>query len=293
MPELPEVETVRRGLQPAMEGARFDKVEARRPDLRWPFPKDFAKQLTGKTVTGLGRRAKYLLADLSSGDVLIMHLGMSGSFRVNRRGRAGAPGRFHHARSVERAHDHVVFHMSSGATVTFNDPRRFGFMQLVPRVELDRHPLVKSLGPEPLGNEFSAALLTAACTGKKTSLKAALSDQRVVAGLGNIYVCEALHRARLSPKRRAATLASRGGSPHARAQALVDAIKTVLQDAIRAGGSSLRDHRRTDGELGDFQHGFRVYDREGEPCPTPACRGVIRRIVQTGRSTFYCPLCQR
>jgi formamidopyrimidine-DNA glycosylase len=293
MPELPEVETVRRGLQPAMEGARFLKVEARRPDLRWPFPKDFAKQLTGATVTGLGRRAKYLLADLSSGAVLIMHLGMSGSFRVSRGDGERTPGRFHHDRSDDRAHDHVVFHMSSGAKVTFNDPRRFGFMQLVRRAELDRHPLVRALGPEPLGNEFGAALLAAACAGKETSLKAALSDQRVVAGLGNIYVCEALHRARLSPKRRAATLAARAKVPTPRAHALVDAIKAVLQDAIRAGGSSLRDHRRTDGELGDFQHDFRVYDREGKPCPTPGCRGTIRRIVQTGRSTFYCPVCQR
>jgi formamidopyrimidine-DNA glycosylase len=293
MPELPEVETVRRGLQPAMEGARFVKVEARRPDLRWPFPNNFAKQLTGKTVTGLGRRAKYLLADLSSGDVLIMHLGMSGSFRVSRRDGERTPGRFHHDRSGDRAHDHVVFHMSSGATVTFNDPRRFGFMQLVPRAGLAQHPLVKGLGPEPLGNEFSAVLLAAACRGKKTSLTAALSDQKVVAGLGNIYVCEALHRARLSPKRTAATLATRAGAPHPRAHALVEAIKAVLQDAIRAGGSSLRDHRRTDGELGDFQHDFRVYDREGKSCPTLACRGAIRRIVQTGRSTFYCPVCQR
>jgi formamidopyrimidine-DNA glycosylase len=293
MPELPEVETVRRGLQPAMEGARFLKVEARRPDLRWPFPKDFAKHLTGETVTGLGRRAKYLLADLSSGDVLIMHLGMSGSFRVSRPDGERTPGAFHHERSDDRAHDHVVFHMSSGAKITFNDPRRFGFMQLVPRAELARHPLVRALGPEPLGNEFSAALLAAACAGKKTSLKAALSDQRVVAGLGNIYVCEALHRARLSPKLRAATLAARAKAPTPRARALVDAIKAVLQDAIRAGGSSLRDHRRTDGELGDFQHDFRVYDREGKRCPTPGCRGTIRRIVQTGRSTFYCPVCQR
>jgi formamidopyrimidine-DNA glycosylase len=293
MPELPEVETVRRGLQPAMEGARFLKVEARRPDLRWPFPKNFAKQLTGETVTGLGRRAKYLLADLSSGDVLIMHLGMSGSFRVSRGDGERTPGAFHHDRSGDRAHDHVVFHMSSGAKITFNDPRRFGFMQLVPRAELARHPLVRALGPEPLGNEFGAALLAAACAGKKTSLKAALSDQRVVAGLGNIYVCEALHRARLSPKRRAATLAARAKAPTPRAHALVDAIKAVLHDAIRAGGSSLRDYRRTDGELGDFQHDFRVYDREGKRCPTPGCRGTIRRIVQTGRSTFYCPVCQR
>jgi formamidopyrimidine-DNA glycosylase len=293
MPELPEVETVRRGLQPAMEGARFVKVEARRPDLRWPFPKDFAKQLTGETVIGLGRRAKYLLAGLSSGDVLVMHLGMSGSFRVSRRDAEATPGAFHHARSDDRAHDHVVFHMSSGATVTFNDPRRFGFMRLMSRTELADHPMMKALGPEPLGNAFGAARLAAACAGKKTSLKAALSDQKVVAGLGNIYVCEALHRARLSPKRRASTLATRSGAPRPPARVLADAIKAVLADAIKAGGSSLRDHRRTDGELGDFQHDFRVYDRKGKPCPTPGCRGIIRRIVQTGRSTFYCPVCQR
>jgi formamidopyrimidine-DNA glycosylase len=293
MPELPEVETVRLGLVPAMEGARFIKVEARRPDLRWPFPKDFVARLEGKTVTGLGRRAKYLLADLSSGEVLIMHLGMSGSFRVLRDGEQETPGDFQYDRSKAVAHDHVVFHMSSGTSVTFNDPRRFGFMKLVPRAELDQEKLLRSIGPEPLGNEFSGALLARACRGKKTSLKAALSDQRVVAGLGNIYVCEALSRARLSPKRRAATIAAKGGEPNERAIALVDAIKAVLGDAIRAGGSSLRDHRRTDGELGYFQHSFRVYDREGEKCPTRGCKGKIRRIVQTGRSTFFCPVCQK
>src|SRR5215469_1237780 len=195
MPELPEVETVRRGLAPVMEGARFLKVEATRPDLRRPFPKDFVKRLTGKTVTGLGRRAKYLLADLSSGDVLMMHLGMSGSFRVAKGGRAKTPGKFHHPRSEMRAHDHVVFHMSSGAQVIFNDPRRFGLMLLVPRAELAEHPLMREVGPEPLGNAFDAAMLARACAGKKTSLKAALSDQKVVAGLGNIYVCEARVRA--------------------------------------------------------------------------------------------------
>ena len=293
MPELPEVETVRLGLVPAMEGARFIKVEARRPDLRWPFPKDFVARLEGKTVTGLGRRAKYLLADLSSGEVLIMHLGMSGSFRVSRNGKEAAPGDFQYERSKAAAHDHVVFHMSSGADVTFNDPRRFGFMKLVPRTEIDREPLLRAIGPEPLGNEFGAALLAHACRGKKTSLKAALSDQRVVAGLGNIYVCEALSRARLSPKRRAATIASKNGEPNERAAALADAIKAVLNDAIKAGGSSLRDHRRTDGELGYFQHSFRVYDREGEKCPTRRCKGKIKRIVQTGRSTFFCPVCQK
>jgi formamidopyrimidine-DNA glycosylase len=288
MPELPEVETVRRGLAPAMEGQRFKQVEVRRGDLRWPLPKDFAKRLQGLKVEGLGRRAKYLTADLSSGDVLLMHLGMSGSFRV---GKDAKPGIYYHEKSKSAAHDHVVFHMSNGATITFNDPRRFGSMKLVPRAKLDSEPLLRALGPEPLGNEFDAAMLAKACAGKKTSLKAALSDQRVVAGLGNIYVCEALFRARLSPKRRAATIAGRNGMPNGRAKALVDAIKAVLKDAIQAGGSSLRDHRRADGSLGDFQHNFLVYDREGKPCP--GCQGTVKRIVQGGRSTFYCPACQK
>jgi formamidopyrimidine-DNA glycosylase len=307
MPELPEVETVRRGLAPVMEGARFVRVEARRPDLRFPLPQNFAARLEGQSVEGLGRRAKYLLADLSSGEVLLMHLGMSGSFHVFRdrdplpdppplagEGREGAtPGKFHHERSRHVAHDHVVFHMSNGAVVTFNDPRRFGFMKLIARAELEREPMIAGLGPEPLGNIFDGAMLAAACRGKKTSLKAALSDQKVVAGLGNIYVCEALHRARLSPKRVAATIATRSGAPLPRAAALAGAIRAVLEDAIRAGGSSLRDHRRTDGELGDFQHDFRVYDRAGQRCPTPKCKGAIRRIVQGTRATFFCPVCQR
>jgi formamidopyrimidine-DNA glycosylase len=293
MPELPEVETVRRGLAPVMEGGRFVEVEARRGDLRWPLPKDFAQRVRGQTCTGLGRRAKYLLADLSSGEVLLMHLGMSGSFRVFRAAGEHAPGRYHHEKSQHVAHDHVVFRMSNGAVITFNDPRRFGSMKLVPRATLDDEPLLRSLGPEPLGNEFDAATLARACRGKTTSLKAALSDQRVVAGLGNIYVCEALHRARLSPRRRASTIATRSGKPNDHAVRLVAGIKAVLHDAIKAGGSSLRDHRRTDGELGLFQHNFRVYDREGESCPTPGCTGTVKRIVQTGRSTFFCPLCQK
>jgi formamidopyrimidine-DNA glycosylase len=288
VPELPEVETVRRGLAPAMEGARFSKVEVRHRGLRWPIAKDFEKRLEGKTVEGLGRRAKYLTADLSSGDVLLMHLGMSGSFRV---GHESRPGVYYHERSKSKSHDHVVFHMSNGEVITFNDPRRFGSMKLVPRTRLDREPLLRALGPEPLGNEFDAAMLAQACAGKKTSLKAALSDQRVVAGLGNIYVCEALFGAGLSPKRRASTIADRNGKPNARAEALVEAIRAVLNDAIKAGGSSLRDHRRADGSLGDFQHNFRVYDREGEPCPR--CKGTVKRIVQSGRSTFYCPACQK
>jgi formamidopyrimidine-DNA glycosylase len=297
MPELPEVETVRRGLAPVLEGARFAKVEARRGDLRWPLPQDFVRRLEGQTIIGLGRRAKYILADLSSGEVLLMHLGMSGSFRVERVqdgvGAQETPGDFHHARSKAAAHDHIVFHMANGAVVTFNDPRRFGCMKLIARASLDEEPLLRALGPEPLGNAFDAAMLASACAGKKTSLKAALLDQRVVAGLGNIYVCEALNRAHLSPKRKASTLAGRKREPNDKTVALVDAIRMVLNEAIKAGGSSLRDHRQTNGDLGYFQHSFRVYDREGKPCPTRGCSGTVRRIVQSGRSTFYCPVCQK
>jgi formamidopyrimidine-DNA glycosylase len=296
MPELPEVETVRRGLEPAMEGQSFVKVDVHRGDLRWPLPKDFAARLQGKTVTGLGRRAKYLLADLSSGDVLLMHLGMSGSFHVFQENGEEADkqlSRYYHERAKHVAHDHVVFHMSSGASVTFNDPRRFGSMKLVARNKLDTEPLLKGLGPEPLGNAFDAAMLARACHGKKTSLKAALLDQRLVAGLGNIYVCEALFRAHLSPKRMASTIATRNGEPNERAELLVESIKAVLQAAIKAGGSSLRDHRLTDGDLGMFQHDFQVYDREGEPCQAKGCKGTVKRMVQNGRSTFYCPTCQK
>ncbi|MCX7307458.1 MAG: bifunctional DNA-formamidopyrimidine glycosylase/DNA-(apurinic or apyrimidinic site) lyase [Afipia sp.] len=293
MPELPEVETVRRGLQPVMEGVRIMRVEARRRDLRFPFQKDFVARLEGRVVTGLGRRAKYLMADLESGDVLIMHLGMSGSFRVGKGEGDVTPGAFHHARSEDRAHDHVVFHMASGAVVSFNDPRRFGYMKIVARSELDSESLLRGLGPEPLGNEFNAAMLARACAGKKTSLKAALLDQRVVAGLGNIYVCEALFRAHLSPKRQASTIATKAGLPNDRAERLVDAIHSVLNAAIKAGGSSLRDHRQTDGELGYFQHSFQVYDREGEKCKTPRCGGTVKRFTQNGRSTFWCPKCQK
>jgi len=293
MPELPEVETVRRGLAPAMEGARFVAVEARRADLRWPLPQQFAQRLVGAEVDRLRRRAKYLLADLASGETLIMHLGMSGSFRVLNGMDDEPQGDFHHARSKAVAHDHVVFRMSSGATVTFNDPRRFGSMLLVPTSELASHKLMRGIGPEPLDPVFDAAALARACAGKTTSLKAALLDQKVVAGLGNIYVCEALNRARLSPRREAATLATRSGAPTVAAKRLVAAIKAVLADAIAAGGSSLRDHRRTDGDLGNFQHSFRVYDRAGERCPTRSCPGTIRRIPQNGRSTFLCPVCQK
>jgi formamidopyrimidine-DNA glycosylase len=301
MPELPEVETVRRGLQPAMEGAKIVKADLRRKDLRFPFQKDFVARLQGQTVTGLGRRAKYLMADLGSGDVLLMHLGMSGSFRVLVEDDKTTPGQFHHPRSEDRAHDHVVFHMSSGAAIVFNDPRRFGYMKIIARRKIDEEPLLKGLGPEPLGNAFDAAMLARSCANKKTSLKAALLDQRVVAGLGNIYVCEALFRAHLSPRRLAATLAAKaaqrkgvaGGEPTDHARRLVDAIHGVLNQAIKAGGSSLRDHRQTSGELGYFQHSFQVYDREGEKCQTKGCTGVVRRFTQNGRSTFWCPTCQK
>jgi formamidopyrimidine-DNA glycosylase len=292
MPELPEVETVRRGLQPVMEGARILSAEARRKDLRFPFQKDFVARLQGQTITGLGRRAKYLMADLGSGDVLLMHLGMSGSFRVQKPNDTQAPGEFHHPRGKDAAHDHVVFHMSSGADVVFNDPRRFGYMKIIARNAIDEEPLLRGLGPEPLGNEFDASMLARSCAGKKTSLKAALLDQRVVAGLGNIYVCEALYRARLSPRRLAATLATKKGESTEHAVRLVEAIHAVLNQAIEAGGSSLRDHRQTSGELGYFQQSFKVYDREGEPCGTKG-GGIVRRFTQNGRSTFWCPKCQK
>jgi len=293
MPELPEVETVRRGLQPVMEGSKIVKAEIRRKDLRFPFQKDFAARLTGQTVTGLGRRAKYLMADLGSGDVLLMHLGMSGSFRVIKDDEKSVPGQFHHPRGKNGAHDHVVFHMSSGAAVIFNDPRRFGYMKIIARKALEDEPLLRGLGPEPLGNEFDAKMLAHSCANKKTSLKAALLDQRVVAGLGNIYVCEALFRAQLSPRRLAATLATKKAEPTDHAKRLVTAIHAVLNQAIKAGGSSLRDHRQTSGELGYFQHSFQVYDREGEKCQTAGCNGIVKRFTQNGRSTFWCPKCQK
>jgi formamidopyrimidine-DNA glycosylase len=287
MPELPEVETVRRGLQPAMEGSKILKAEARRKDLRFPFQKDFTARLEGQTVTGLGRRAKYLMADLASGDVLLMHLGMSGSFRVLESSRNATPGQFHHPRSDDRAHDHVVFHMSSGAAVVFNDPRRFGYMKIIARNALEDEPLLKGLGPEPLGNEFDAAMLARSCANKKTSLKAALLDQRVVAGLGNIYVSESLYWADLSPRRLARTV----DGP--RAERLARAIRDVLERAIAAGGSSLRDYVQASGELGYFQHHFAVYGKEGEKCPRCECTTGIKRIVQSGRSSFYCAKRQR
>lgn len=293
MPELPEVETVRRGLEPAMAGARIHRVEQRRSDLRFRFPADFTQRLEGRRIITVGRRAKYLLADLDSGDVLIMHLGMSGSFRIEDAAGATAPGEFHHARSKDPAHDHVVFHFSNGKMVIYNDPRRFGFMDVCARSELPGHPHFRNIGIEPLGNELDGAFLRRKFAGKRTPLKAALLDQSIIAGLGNIYVCEALHRAGLSPRRQAGTLARNNGTSVARAQNLAIAIRDVLTEAIAAGGSSLRDHRQADGTLGYFQHSFRSYGREGEACCVRGCGGIIKRIVQSGRSTFYCPACQR
>lgn len=289
MPELPEVETVRRGLAPALVGARIARVEQRRGDLRFPFPPDFSARLAGRRILDLRRRAKYLLADLDCGETLVMHLGMSGSFRVD----GDTKGVFQHPRDKSAAHDHVVFRMENGARVTYNDPRRFGFMLLVARSELDAHKLFRGLGVEPLSAALDAAFLARAFARRAAPVKAALLDQRLIAGLGNIYVCEALHRAHISPLRAAGTLIAASGKPAAALTRLPAAIKGVLKEALEAGGSSLRDHRQTDGSLGYFQHSFRVYDREGAACPTPGCKETIARVVQSGRSTFYCPRCQK
>jgi formamidopyrimidine-DNA glycosylase len=294
MPELPEVETVRRGLQPVMEGATILAAEVRRADLRFPFPESFAERLTGRRVASLGRRAKYLLADLDGDEVVIMHLGMSGSFRIGQAAAGGeVVGDFHHERSRDAAHDHVLLTLSSGATVTYNDPRRFGFMLMTERRALAEHPFFARLGVEPTGNDLSAEHLARILRGKAAPLKAALLDQSIIAGLGNIYVCEALHRAGLSPQRAAGTLVTKGGAPTVLLERLVPVIREVIAEAIEAGGSSLRDHAQPSGELGYFQHSFHVYDREGEACRRCGDRHIVRRIVQSGRSTFYCPACQR
>ena len=294
MPELPEVETVRRGLQPVMEGARIVSVETRRPDLRFPFPPDFSKRISGKKIVSLGRRAKYLTAEIEGGPLLICHLGMSGSFRVEAQGAASTPGDFYHQRSKAASHDHVVFHLASPrgrkSKVVFNDPRRFGFMLFADAN--NEHPMLADLGVEPTGNALDGRLLADLLRGRKAPLKAALLDQTLIAGLGNIYVSEALWRAGLSPRRAAGTIAPANGKAGARAEKLATAIRSVIADAIEAGGSSLRDYVHADGSLGYFQHSFSVYDREGEPCRKPGCTGTISRIVQSGRSTFYCPICQ-
>ncbi len=295
MPELPEVETVRRGLQPVLEGACLAHVEARRPDLRFPFPERFSERLTGRTITALGRRAKYLTIHMQDGPVLICHLGMSGSFRIETDDDSQVSGVFHHERSKSTAHDHVVFHVVSTAgarsRVIFNDPRRFGFM-LFSEESPETHPMLAGLGVEPTGNALDGLLLASLLKGRRSPLKAALLDQRLIAGLGNIYVSEALWRAGLSPLREAGTIAKPGKRAKEQSERLAGAVRSVISDAIAAGGSSLRDYVHTDGSLGYFQHSFAVYDREGEPCPKPGCGGHIERIVQSGRSTFYCRNCQ-
>ncbi|MEM8571893.1 MAG: bifunctional DNA-formamidopyrimidine glycosylase/DNA-(apurinic or apyrimidinic site) lyase [Pseudomonadota bacterium] len=282
MPELPEVETVRRGLIPVMEGRRITAADVRRPDLRWPFPDRMAERLSGAKVDRLHRRSKYLLAELDTAETLIVHLGMSGRLLISER----PLGAFHFAWPAAEKHDHVVLDIEGGARVTMNDARRFGAMDLWPSDRLSDHKLLAHIGPEPLGNAFHADWLGARFAGRRTPLKAALLDQRIVAGLGNIYVCEALWRAQLAPTR----LAGEVSPPEI--DALVRAIRSVLQEAITAGGSSLRDYRKADGELGYFQHAFKVYGREGEACAAMGCNGEITRIVQSGRSSFYCPVCQ-
>ena len=283
VPELPEVETVRSGLAPSMEGRVIARADVNRPDLRWPFPDRMAERLTGARVTALRRRSKYILAELDRGETLIIHLGMSGRMTVS----SDPLGQFHHDHPAPAKHDHVVLHMEGGARITFNDARRFGAMDLAETARLDDHWLIRPIGPEPLGNTFDEAYLAERLAGRNTPIKAALLDQRVVAGLGNIYVCEVLHRAGINPRRKARALSRK------RIASLVPIIRDVLTEAIAAGGSSLRDYRQADGDLGYFQHGFRAYDREGAPCQTPECTGRIARIVQSGRSTFYCPRCQR
>jgi formamidopyrimidine-DNA glycosylase len=308
MPELPEVETVRAGLERVLRGRRFVRVEQRRADLRFPLPERFAKRLTGRLVERLDRRAKYILIHLDGGEVLAVHLGMTGRFsvqlpRAGHTARAPSPclsrgegiqlGDYTYEHRGDAKHDHLVFAMSDEAVVTYNDARRFGYMALVPEAEIRTHAYFAGLGVEPLGDELSPAYLAGRAHARKVDLKAFLMDQRIVAGLGNIYVCEALFRAGLDPFKPAARLAAKTGKPTPAAVRLVAMIKSVLADAVRAGGSTLRDYKQADGSLGRFQNEFAVYGREGEPCSKPGCRGRVRRKTQGGRSTFYCPVCQR
>jgi formamidopyrimidine-DNA glycosylase len=286
LPELPEVETIRRGLAPHLEGRRIERTTLNRPDLRFPFPTRFAERLAGAVIGPPDRRAKYLLLPLSSGETLVIHLGMSGRLLVEHAAAGEAPGRFQHDVTRLGAHDHVILALDDASRLVFNDPRRFGFMLLEATGAIGQHPAFSGLGVEPLSNHFDAGFLAGRLRGRRMPIKAALLDQRIIAGLGNIYVCEALHRARIAPERAAGTL----GEPEI--ARLVPAIRDVLAEAIAAGGSTLRDYRHEDGSLGYFQHAFRVYDRAGAACPNPGCGGVIRRIVQSGRSTFHCAACQ-
>jgi formamidopyrimidine-DNA glycosylase len=303
MPELPEVETVRAGLEPVLRGRAFVHVEQRRPDLRFPLPERFAERLTGRRVLRLGRRAKYILVHLDRDEVLAVHLGMTGRLIVSNGGGEAGPrggprgrvtlGQYEYQHGKDAKHDHLVFTMSGGAVVTYNDARRFGYMTLIPARELNQDAFFSGLGVEPLGPELTGAYLAERGAAKKVDLKAFLMDQRIVAGLGNIYVCEALFRAGLDPWKGAARLATRGGKPTPAAERLAAEIKAVLADAIRAGGSTLRDYQRADGTSGLFQNDFGVYGRAEGPCLKPDCRGTVRRKVQGGRSTFFCATCQR
>lgn len=283
MPELPEVETVKRGLAPVMEGAKIVQADVNRPNLRLPFPDNMSARLKDTRIERLRRRSKYILADLDSGESLLIHLGMSGRMLIS-----GAKlGAFTHDHPPTEKHDHVVFHMDNGARITFNDPRRFGAMDLLDTKTADAHKLLSCIGPEPLGNGFDESYLASALKAKNSPIKSALLDQRLVAGLGNIYVCETLYRAGISPLRKAAQISK------PRVHSLVPIIRQVLNEAIEAGGSSLKDFRQADGDLGYFQHNFDVYGREGEPCRSPDCDADIKRVVQSGRSSFYCADCQR
>ena len=283
MPELPEVETVRRGLARVMEGRRIDAVRVARRDLRRPLPADFEDRLTGRTVIAIGRRAKYLTIELDDGTVVLAHLGMSGRMTID----DGQVGRFANRTDASSTHEHIVFVLGNSTMIRYADPRRFGLMDLARRETLDQHVLLAHLGPEPTSDAFDGPMLAGRLAGKRTPIKAALLDQRVVAGLGNIYVCEALYTAGISPKRLAANVGAE------KIDRLATAIRETLAEAIEAGGSTLRDHVAPDGELGYFQHRFKVYDREGQPCPDCNCDSVVRRIVQSGRSTYFCPKRQR
>ena len=287
MPELPEVETVRRGLLSSLEGRRITHVLARRPDLRFPLPERFSGRLEGARVEALGRRAKYMLAALDTGETLVMHLGMTGRFEIQDLGGSIKPGAFALKAPESEKHAHVVIDTDAGRRLTYFDARRFGFMALVDTDRLELHPWFAGMGPEPLGPGFTPAYLAEVLQGRSQAIKTLLLDQRIVAGLGNIYVCEALHRTGISP------LKAGGKVTRAKLARLVPAVREVLEEAIAAGGSTLRDFQAADGSLGYFQHSFKAYGREDQPCLTPGCRGVIRRKVQGGRSTFYCPECQR
>jgi formamidopyrimidine-DNA glycosylase len=295
MPELPEVETVRGGLAPFMEGQVIEKADIRRPNLRFAFPDNLAKRLQSRQITSLGRRSKYLLADLDDGQVLVIHLGMSGSFRVIEQHEAHLIGEeaFHLARGKRPQHDHVALFMSNGAVILYNDPRRFGFFDLIKRTDLADHAYFAKMGVEPVGNALSADHLAPLFATRKAPLKTVLLDQHVIAGLGNIYVCEALHRAGLDPRKPAQELVTKSGKPSKKLELLTQEIRTTIAEAIQAGGSTLKDHTKADGTLGYFQHSFKTYDREGQICTKEGCKGKIERIVQSGRSTFFCPTCQK